>query len=143
MTSSWEQKTFKLKTRTKGCYLVTDEIVANLPELKHYKVGTLNLFMQHTSAALSLNENWDSDVRLDMNDSLDRIVVEHEDYRHSAEGPDDMTGHIKSSLVGASLTIPITNGRLNTGTWQGIWYMEFRRFNHNRSIVATINGLKE
>jgi secondary thiamine-phosphate synthase enzyme len=103
----------------------------------------LNLFMQHTSAGLTLNENYDSDVRTDMKDSLDRIVPEgHDLYIHSAEGLDDMPAHIKSTLIGASVNVPIKNGKLALGTWQGIWYCEFRAMRHSRSIVATIQGEK-
>lgn len=93
----WTQKSFKLKTRSKGCYLVTDEILQNLPELKDYKVGMVNLFLQHTSAGLTLNENWDSDVRIDMGSALNRIVPEGDMYQHDCEGPDDMPAHVKSS----------------------------------------------
>ncbi|VVT58941.1 uncharacterized protein SAPINGB_P006461 [Magnusiomyces paraingens] len=100
----------------------------------------LNLFIQHTSAALTLNENWDPDVRTDMIDALGRIAPEGSMYRHNDEGPDDMPAHVKSSLIGASLNIPITNGHLATGTWQGIWMCEFRSRAHVRSIVATIQG---
>ncbi|KAL7274795.1 hypothetical protein RUND412_002294 [Rhizina undulata] len=144
MATAWFQKTIKLPSRSRGCYLITSEITSALPEISNYRVGLLTLFIQHTSCALSLNENWDSDVRLDMADALDRIVVEdkkHEGiYRHDAEGSDDMPAHIKSALVGATVTIPITDGRLNTGTWQGIWYLEFRRSKHTRNVVATIQG---
>ncbi|KAF2746077.1 UPF0047-domain-containing protein [Sporormia fimetaria CBS 119925] len=144
---SWSQKTLTLPARSRGSYLVTDEIVSQLPEIKSYKTGLLHLFMQHTSAALSLNENWDEDVRADMSDALDRIVEEDKGnrkglYRHSAEGSDDMPAHIKSALIGASVSIPITNGKLATGTWQGIWYLEFRAHKHSRKVVATIQGEK-
>lgn len=116
-TMSWSQKQFTLPPRSRGSYLVTDHVVSSLPELKSYKVGILHLFVQHTSCALSLNENWDEDVRADMSDALDRIAPEsgkkgEELYRHSAEGPDDMPAHIKSALVGASVTIPIKDGKL-------------------------------
>jgi secondary thiamine-phosphate synthase enzyme len=125
---------------------VTDHITSALPEIKSYKTGLLNLFIQHTSCALSLNENYDEDVRADMTDALDRIVPEDKKgkglYRHDAEGSDDMPAHVKSALVGASVTIPITNGRLNTGTWQGIWYLEFRDSKNTRKVVATIQGEK-
>ncbi|KAI1918438.1 hypothetical protein LOZ58_001713 [Ophidiomyces ophidiicola] len=142
---SWFQKTINLPARSRGSYLITDQIVSELPELRNYKIGLLHLFIQHTSCALSLNENWDSDVRADMSDALDRIAPEDRKgnlYRHSAEGPDDMPAHIKSALVGASVTIPIRNGNLATGTWQGIWYLEFRASKHQRKIVATIQGEK-
>ncbi|KAH7067939.1 hypothetical protein FB567DRAFT_253428 [Paraphoma chrysanthemicola] len=145
-TMSWLQKSLTLPSRSRGSYLITDTIVKDLPEIKNYKTGLLNLFIQHTSCALSLNENWDQDVRADMSDALDRIVPEDKKgqglYRHDAEGSDDMPAHVKSALVGASVTIPITNGRLNTGTWQGIWYLEFRDSKHTRKVVATIQGEK-
>lgn len=139
------QKTLTLPSKSRGSYLITDTITSSLPELKSYKTGILHLFIQHTSCALSLNENWDEDVRADMSDALDRIVPEDRKgglYRHDAEGSDDMPAHVKSALVGASVTIPITDGRLNTGTWQGIWYLEFRASRHSRKVVATIQGEK-
>ncbi|KAI8963910.1 hypothetical protein F5Y11DRAFT_317795 [Daldinia sp. FL1419] len=144
---SWFQKQFTLPSRSRGSYLITDLVVQEIPEIKNYKVGLLNLFVQHTSCALSLNENWDDDVRADMSDALDRIAPEagskgEELYRHSAEGSDDMPAHIKSALIGASVTIPIKDGKLATGTWQGIWYLEFRRMKHSRKVVATIQGEK-
>ncbi|KAI5838173.1 hypothetical protein DFP73DRAFT_566059 [Morchella snyderi] len=143
MASPWHQKTLTLTPRSRGSYLITSEITSALPELSRYRVGLLTLFIQHTSCALSLNENWDSDVRADMSDALDRIVPEHAGegvYRHDAEGSDDMPAHVKSALVGASVVVPVTDGRLALGTWQGIWYMEFRRAKHSRSVVATIQG---
>ncbi|OQE23659.1 hypothetical protein PENSTE_c008G08523 [Penicillium steckii] len=142
---SWSQKTFKLPRASRGSYLVTDHVVRSVPDIKDYKIGLLNLFVKHTSCALSLNENFDDDVREDMSDALDRIAPEDRKgnlYRHSAEGLDDMPAHIKSSLVGASITIPIRDGELDTGTWQGIWYLEFRAMKHERSVVATIQGQK-
>ncbi|PWY92230.1 UPF0047 domain protein [Aspergillus heteromorphus CBS 117.55] len=142
---SWTQKTFTLPARSRGSYLITDQVISELPELRNYKVGILNLFVQHTSCALSLNENWDDDVRADMSDALDRIAPYDKKgnlYRHSAEGEDDMPAHIKSALIGASVSIPISNGRLATGTWQGIWYLEFRAAKHSRKVVATIQGEK-
>ncbi|KAF2705765.1 UPF0047-domain-containing protein [Pleomassaria siparia CBS 279.74] len=144
---AWFQKTLSLPPRSRGSYLVTNDIVSALPEISSYKTGLLNLFVQHTSCALSLNENWDEDVRADMSDALDRIVPEDKGgrkglYRHDAEGSDDMPAHVKSALVGASVTIPITGGRLATGTWQGIWYLEFRDARHSRKVVATIQGEK-
>ncbi|CAG8919399.1 unnamed protein product [Penicillium salamii] len=159
---SWQQKNFSLPTRSRGSYLITDHVLQEVPEIRDYKVGMLNLFVQHTSCALSLNENWDDDVRADMSDALDRIAPMDKKgnlYRHSAEGEDDMPvsvtsaresraltphtqAHIKSALIGASVNIPITNGRLATGTWQGIWYLEFRTSRHSRKVVATIQGQK-
>ncbi|RMJ03616.1 hypothetical protein BHE90_015904 [Fusarium euwallaceae] len=144
---SWFQKQFTLPAKSRGSYLITDQVVSALPEIRDYKVGLLNLFVQHTSCALSLNENWDSDVREDMSDALDRIAPAEGPkgealYRHDAEGPDDMPAHIKSALIGASVTIPIKDGKLATGTWQGIWYLEFRAARHQRRVVATIQGEK-
>ncbi|KAI0871179.1 UPF0047-domain-containing protein [Hypoxylon argillaceum] len=143
----WFQKQFTLPPRSRGSYLITSEVMDALPEIRSYKVGILNLFVQHTSCALSLNENWDEDVRADMSDALDRIAPEagpkgQELYRHSAEGSDDMPAHIKSALIGASVTIPIKDGKLATGTWQGIWYLEFRAMRHTRRVMATIQGEK-
>ncbi|KAF2113792.1 hypothetical protein BDV96DRAFT_601262 [Lophiotrema nucula] len=145
-TMSWFQKSLTLPSKSRGSYLITEHITSSLPELGTYKTGLLHLFIQHTSCALSLNENWDEDVRADMSDTLDRIVPEDKKrtglYRHDAEGSDDMPAHVKSALVGASVTIPITEGRLATGTWQGIWYLEFRSGRHSRKVVATIQGEK-
>ncbi|KAJ2906229.1 hypothetical protein MKZ38_002654 [Zalerion maritima] len=146
-TMSWFQKQFTLPSKSRGSYLITDTVTSALPELRQYKVGILHLFVQHTSCGLSLNENWDSDVREDMSDALDRLAPEAGPkgqalYRHDAEGPDDMPAHIKSALVGASVSVPIKDGKLLTGTWQGIWYLEFRASRHTRSVVATIQGEK-
>ncbi|KAH6896970.1 hypothetical protein B0T10DRAFT_169834 [Thelonectria olida] len=146
-TMTWFQKQFTLPSKSRGSYLITDQVISQLPEIREYKVGLLNLFVQHTSCALSLNENWDEDVRADMSDALDRIAPAEGPkgealYRHDAEGPDDMPAHIKSALVGASLTIPIKDGKLATGTWQGIWYLEFRASRHSRKVMATIQGEK-
>lgn len=106
--------------------------------LKGVKVGILTLFIQHTSAALTLNENFDRDVRTDMDMALDRVVPESLPWKHTDEGPDDSVSHTKTSLIGPSVTIPITDGRLNLGTWQGITLCEFRKLSHRRKIVATI-----
>ncbi len=134
-----EQTTFTLRPKARGFHLVTDEIVRNLPPLP--KVGLLNLFIQHTSAGLTINENADPDVQTDMGAIFDRLVRERESYyTHTLEGADDMPAHAKSSLVGASLTISITNGRLNMGIWQGIYLCEFRNRGGGRNIVATIIG---
>ncbi|ANB14217.1 hypothetical protein AWJ20_5178 [Sugiyamaella lignohabitans] len=141
---SWSQKSFKFASRSQGCYLVTDEVYDNIGSLiSEYEVGMVNIFLQHTSAGLTLNENWDSDVREDMKNALARIAPESDtDYIHNAEGPDDMPGHIRSTLVGASLNIPIRNGKMALGTWQGIWLCEFRARRHTRTAVATIQGQK-
>jgi len=142
---SWAQKQFTLPAKARGSYLITDIVMDKVPEIKEYKVGVLQLFVQHTSCALSLNENYDEDVRADMSDALDRIAPEDRKgnlYRHADEGLDDMPAHIKSALIGASVSVPITNGKLNTGTWQGVWFLEFRAAKQQRKIVATIMGEK-
>ena len=133
-----QQTEFKLKAKHRGCHLITGEIIDNLP-MPLPKVGLLNLFVKHTSCALSINENADPDVRSDMEKIMNHIVKENEPYYdHVFEGADDMPAHAKSSLFGVSITIPITNGRLNLGTWQGIYLCEFRDYGGARSIVATI-----
>ena len=133
-----QQKEFRLSAKLRGCHLITREILDNLPKPLP-KVGLLNLFVQHTSCALSINENADPDVRSDMEKIMNHIVKENEPYYdHVFEGADDMPAHAKSSLFGVSVTIPITNGRLNLGTWQGIYLCEFRDYGGARSIVATI-----
>lgn len=135
----WRQIEFTLKARPNGFHLVTDEIVSHLAELP--ETGLLNLFIKHTSAALTINENADPDVRADMKSIFDRLVKEREPYyRHTMEGDDDMPAHAKASIVGMSLTLPITNHRLNLGTWQGIYLCEFRDYGGSRKIVATIMG---
>ena len=133
-----QQTEFRLTEKRRGCHLITREILDNLPKTLP-KVGLLNLFVKHTSCALSINENADPDVRSDMEKIMNHIVKENEPYYdHVLEGADDMPAHAKSSLFGVSVTIPITNGRLNLGTWQGIYLCEFRDYGGARSIVATI-----
>ncbi|KAI8319654.1 hypothetical protein GQ54DRAFT_299179 [Martensiomyces pterosporus] len=141
---SWFQTTHRFPARSKGCYLVTDEIRRAIgPELSKYEVGMVNLFLQHTSASLCLNENVCSEVRDDMVMALDHIAPETLPYEHTDEGPDDMPGHVKSALVGVSLNIPIRNGQLALGTWQGIYLCEHRTYRHTRQVVITIQGQKK
>lgn len=119
--------------------MITNEIIQNLPSLP--EIGLLNLFIKHTSAALSINENADPDVRKDMNYILNRLVPDVDlNYKHTDEGPDDASSHTKTSLIGPSITIPVTNGRLNLGTWQGIYLLEFREYLSARHVVATLTG---
>lgn len=133
------QISFSLKARQRGFHLVTEEVLRQLPALP--KVGLLHLFIQHTSAALSINENADPDVRIDMESIFNRLVKENEPYyEHVFEGSDDMPAHAKSSIIGPQISIPITNGRLNLGTWQGIYLCEFRNYGGSRRVVATIIG---
>lgn len=135
-----QQTEFSLAAKCRGCHLVTHEVLDNLPKPLP-NMGMLNLFVKHTSCALSINENADPDVRTDMEKILNRMVKENEPYYdHTLEGADDMPAHAKSSLIGVSITIPITNGRLNLGTWQGIYLCEFRNYGGPRKIVATIYG---
>jgi secondary thiamine-phosphate synthase enzyme len=136
---SIQQQTLRLKPKPQGFHLITEEVLTQLPPLP--KVGLLQLFIQHTSAGLSINENADPDVQTDLKRIFDHLVKERESYyTHTLEGDDDMPAHAKCSLVGASLTIPITGGRLNLGTWQGIYLCEFRQHGGSRSVVATILG---
>lgn len=126
-----------LRPRTRGFHLVTDEVLSALPDLP--ACGLLHLFVKHTSCGLAINENADPDVRTDMESSFNRLVKEREPYYlHTLEGADDMPAHIKSVLTGVSLTIPITHGRLNMGTWQGIYLCEYRNYGGPRHITATI-----
>lgn len=130
---------FALKARSRGFHLVTEEVLSHLPALP--QAGLLNLFVKHTSCALSINENYDPSVRRDMEYIYNRLVPEGDArYVHTDEGEDDMPSHAKSSLTGVSLTIPITNGRLNLGTWQGIYLCEFRDYGGSRKLVATVMG---
>ena len=128
-----------VQSRRRGFHLITGEILRNLPPLP--EVGLLHLFIKHTSAGLSINENADPDVRMDMESIFNHLVKEREPYyQHTLEGNDDMPAHAKSSIIGTSVTIPITNGKLNLGTWQGIYLCEFRNYGGNRRMVATISG---
>lgn len=133
-----KQKEFTLTARRRGCHLITSEILANVKDILPEN-GLLNIFVKHTSCALSINENADPDVRTDMAKIMDRLVCENEPYYdHTLEGPDDMPAHAKCSLMGVSLTIPVSGGRLNLGTWQGIYLCEFRNYGGERRVVATV-----
>jgi secondary thiamine-phosphate synthase enzyme len=137
----WFQKTISLGARRRGFHLVTPEIVSRLPELPSVRRGILHLFILHTSASLTINENADPSVRSDLERHFNELAPEDAPYyTHDAEGSDDMPAHIKSSLLGCSLTIPVTDGSLNLGTWQGIYLCEHRDRGGSRSIVATLWG---
>lgn len=137
----WAQKQFQLTKRHRGFHLITDEVEQHLPEIASVSIGLLHLFIQHTSASLSINENADATVREDLESHFNQFVPENAPYyRHDYEGSDDMPAHIKSSILGAGLTIPITSGRLNLGTWQGIYLCEHRNSGGCRSVVATLQG---
>ena len=135
------QKSILLKPRSRGFHLITSEIESNIPELKQITAGIANIFIQHTSAGLTVNENADPTVRMDFETFFNRLVPENTSlYSHTDEGPDDMTSHIKSSIIGSSISIPLTKGRFNLGTWQGIYLCEFRNRSRSRNIIVTIIG---
>jgi secondary thiamine-phosphate synthase enzyme len=137
---SWQQRDLTLKPRHRGLHLITDEVVSALKELQAVRVGLLHVFIQHTSASLTINENADPDVLRDLEASLDNLAPEDFPYRHTIEGPDDMPAHVKASLMGSSLTIPVREGRLVLGTWQGIYLCEHRNRASARRIVLTLEG---
>ena len=138
---SWFQKTITMQAKQRGFHLVTHEIVMQVPEIQDYQVGMAHIFIQHTSASLSLNENADPTVRQDFESHFNVMVPENQPYYiHTYEGPDDMPAHIKAALLGPSVTIPISDGQLALGTWQGIYLCEHRDRARGRRIVVTLNG---
>ncbi len=138
---AWIQKEIALKPRARGFHLVTDEIVRGLPEIGEIRVGVAHFFIQHTSASLCINENADPTVRTDLERSFNELAPEDAPYYvHTTEGPDDMPAHIKAALIGTSVSVPITDGRLNLGTWQGIYLCEHRDRGGSRRVVVTISG---
>ena len=141
--SHWFQKEVVLPAYSRGCHLVTREILQQVPELNQISVGLFHVFIQHTSASLTLNENADPDVLVDMNMAMNKLAPESWPYVHTCEGPDDMPAHIKSSLTDSSLSIPICDGRLMTGTWQGIYLCEHRDRATSRNLVITLQGQEE
>jgi secondary thiamine-phosphate synthase enzyme len=137
----WIQRIIRLKARSRGFHVITNEVVAQLPELRQIKTGLLHLFIQHTSASLAINENVSPEVRRDLDRHLRELVPDGpHHYEHTLEGADDMPAHIKASLLGTSVTIPIGQGALLLGTWQGIYLGEHRDQGGARTIVATISG---
>ena len=137
----WSQRTITLKPRRRGFHLITREVLGQVPELARVNVGLLHVFIQHTSASLTLNENASPDVRSDMEAHFNEMVPEDQPYyRHTLEGSDDMPAHIKASLLGSSVSLPITNGRLNLGTWQGLYLCEHRDDGGARRLVLTLHG---
>ena len=137
----WIQKEFPLSAKNRGFHLITDEIVRAIPEIKAIDCGLLHLFIKHTSASLTINENADPTVRLDLESHFNQFVPEKAPYySHDYEGDDDMPAQIKYCLLGCSVSIPITNGTLNLGIWQGIYLCEHRNQGGRRSIVASIQG---
>ncbi|ODN06046.1 hypothetical protein Ocin01_00626 [Orchesella cincta] len=165
MGSAWFQRKINLRPQHRGVHLVTEEILRQIPELGNFTVGLFHIQILHTSASLALNESWDPDVRDDMEMMLNKLVPEVSPfdysqrtfyaqaqrfntnlqqglpYKHSCEGPDDMPAHVKACLLGSSLSIPISEGKLNLGTWQGIWLCEHRNHAGSRKLVVTLNGV--
>lgn len=137
----WIQKRIRLSARSRGFHLVSREILGQLPELAKIDIGLAHLFLQHTSASLAINENADADVRLDMESYFSRAVAENEPYyQHTLEGSDDMPAHIKSVILGCSLMLPISQGQLALGIWQGIYLCEHRDHPSQRNIIVTLQG---
>ncbi len=137
----WIQKEISLNPRPRGFHLITNEILQNIQEIGDISIGTMEIFIKHTSASLTINEDADPTVRDDFESHFNQIVPENASYyKHTIEGPDDMPAHLKSSILGSSVTIPITNGTLNLGTWQGIYLCEHRNHGGSRSVVLTLTG---
>lgn len=137
----WHQKEIRLKPRTRGFHLITEELLRELPTLHDFKIGMMNIFILHTSASLTINENADSAVRQDFESYFNHAVPDDTPYfRHQDEGPDDMPAHLKASILGSSLNIPISNGRPRLGAWQGIYLCEHRDNGGSRQVVVTLQG---
>lgn len=136
----WMQRSLRLSPASRGFHLVTREIAGAVPELGRIQVGWMQVFIQHTSASLTINENADPDVRVDFETAMNHAVPESLPYVHTLEGPDDMPAHVKASMMGASVMIPIGDGRLKLGTWQGIYLCEHRDRAGGRNVVITIQG---
>ncbi|SHJ00034.1 secondary thiamine-phosphate synthase enzyme YjbQ [Algibacter luteus] len=135
------QKEIKLKSQPRGFHLVTNEVLNAIPEIKQLNIGQLQVFIKHTSASLTINENADFTVRQDFESHFNKMVPENAShYKHTYEGSDDMPAHIKASMLGASVLIPISNGKLNLGIWQGIYLCEHRDYGGSRTIVITVFG---
>lgn len=137
----WLQREIQIPSRKRGFHLITDEVLKQIPEIESINVGLMHLFIKHTSASLTINENADPTVRGDMERHFNNYVPENAPYYlHTYEGADDMPAHIKSSILGVNQSVPITNGRLNMGIWQGIYLCEHRDYGGSRTIVITLNG---
>lgn len=137
----WIQKEIQLSPKSRGYHIITNEILKELPEINNIQTGLAHIFIKHTSAALTINENADPSVRRDFESHFNRAVPEDMSlYEHTLEGTDDMTSHIKSSLMGSSVTVPITDGGFNMGTWQGVYLCEHRNRGGSRKLVITLHG---
>jgi len=138
---NWQQKTICISSKSRGFHLITHEVIENFPEINKISKGILHIFIKHTSASLTINENADSTVRLDFEDHFNEMVPENQPYyRHTMEGADDMPAHLKSSILGSSIQVPITGGSLNLGIWQGIYLCEHRNHSGPRTLVLTAWG---
>jgi secondary thiamine-phosphate synthase enzyme len=137
---AWVQKNVTVGPKSRGFHLITQEIRRALPEITQIQTGILHVFIQHTSASLTINENADPDVQVDLENAVSSIAPENFPYVHSLEGPDDMPAHIKSSLLGSSVSVPISGGKFALGTWQGIYLCEHRDRGGKRSLVLTLHG---
>lgn len=136
----WLQRTLTIPAARRGFHLISSAVLRAVPEIRELNVGLMHVFIQHTSASLTINENADPDVRVDMETAINHLVPEDWPYTHTIEGPDDMPAHVKASLLGPSLTIPISGGRLALGSWQGIYLCEHRDAATDRRLVVTIQG---
>ena len=139
----WDQTTVELPPRRRGFHLITGAVLNAIPTVKEIRVGLLHLFLQHTSASLTINENADPDVTVDLESSFAAIAPEDFPYRHTCEGPDDMPAHVKSSLLGSSLSLPVAEGKLLLGSWQGIYLCEHRNAGGTRNLVLTLQGQRK
>ena len=137
----WAQQQINLPAFSRGFHIITSYVIDSVPEIKNQSIGMLHLFIKHTSASISINEGADPDVRVDFETHFNKLVPENSpDFIHNAEGPDDMPAHIKSAILGSSLSIPITDGKINLGTWQDIYLCEHRNHANGRKLIVTIEG---
>ena len=137
----WMQKNINIEPNSRGFHIITEQVIDQIPEIKSINIGILHLFIKHTSASLTINENADKTVRNDFEKHFNELVPENQSYyQHTYEGPDDMPAHLKASILGSSLSVPISNGHLNLGTWQGIYLCEHRNNTFQRKMVVTIQG---
>ncbi|GIK76001.1 MAG: hypothetical protein BroJett021_49890 [Chloroflexota bacterium] len=136
----WLQRQITLDERPRGIHLITDDVLRQVPEIYDYKIGLAHFFLQHTSASLAINERVEYEVRADLQRFLDRLAPESGAYTHNYEGKDDMPAHIKATLLGCQVTIPISNGRLGFGAWQGLYLCEYRDHGGRRRLIATLWG---
>ena len=137
----WIQKKINIYSKSRGFHVITDDVLKDIPELRNFRIGILHLFIKHTSASLTINEHADPTVRTDFESHFNILVPENQTYyKHTIEGSDDMPAHLKSSLLGSSVSIPIQDGKLNLGTWQGVYLCEHRNHGSNRKLIVTIQG---